>query len=87
MAVSASTVELPFHVRLPFGEAVHFGPVRGHRILEPVPVRGHRILEAIHAPVLPGSGAHHEPGEGEADCQYGADDGEGFGVHAQSAAR
>ena len=84
-------VEPAFHVRLAFGEAVHFAPVRGHRILEPVPVRGHRILEAIHAPVLSGGGANHESGEGEGTRQSGADDGaddgEGVGVHALSVAR
>ena len=66
-------VEPAFDVRPVFGESVHLGPVRGHRVLEPVVVGGRRLLEPVHAPVLAGGGVQREPGEGEADREHGAD--------------
>ena len=61
--------ELAFDVRLSFSQPLHLRTVHGHR-----------VLETVHAPVLAFCGLHHEPGQGEADREHRADDGEG--VHA-----
>ena len=73
------------------------GPVRRHRILEPVPmrrcrglesipVRRHCSLEPVHAPILLRGDAEQEPGKGKGARQPGTDhrphDREGVRIHA-----